>query len=110
MDVEMARAMGQIEGRLGAVEARVAHNEVSTAASLATLENSTSGALQRLEDKIDTLFDKLTRGAEHRAYADGNSKGAKAMAIFIVTVAASLGGILFELGKITWAALTGHHH
>ncbi len=99
MDVEMARAMGNIEGRLGAVEARVAHNEVTTAAALA-----------RLEKKMDDLIEQITGSNARAAYREGNTRGAKAMAIFIVTVAASLGGILLELGKITWTALTGQHH
>ena len=98
MDVEMARAMGNIEGRLGAVEARVAHNEVTTAAALA-----------RLEKKMDDLIEQITGSNARAAYREGNSKGAKAMALLIVTVMSSLGAILYELGKLTWTALTGHH-
>ncbi len=98
MDVEMARAMGNIEGRLGAVEARVAHNEVTTAAALA-----------RLEKKMDDLIEQVTGSNARAAYRDGNSKGAKAMALLIVTVMSSLGAILYEMGRLTWTAITGHH-
>ena len=62
----------------------------------------------RLEKKLDDLIDQVTGSNTRADYREGSSKGAKAVAIFIVTVAASLGGILLELGKITWTALTGH--
>ncbi len=98
MDPILARAMGNIEGRLGAVEARVAHNEVTTAAALA-----------RLEKKMDDLIEQVTGSNARAAYRDGNSKGAKAMALLIVTVMSSLGAILYEMGRLTWTAITGHH-
>jgi uncharacterized coiled-coil protein SlyX len=107
MDLGMARGMGQIEGRLKALEERVAHNEVSTAAQIAKLETSTSEALQRLENKIDTLFEKLTRGDERQAFRDGSTRGAKAMALLLLTVAGTLGGLLLEMGKLLWEAVHG---